>query len=443
MLAPAEHALPSLLKRNIAMLTYVECVLRHQLCCDDLRFLPDTSSLWPVFQVLIRFPGLMVADGFRDVVASRIASLVLANREKRELLMLCQRINSAFSAREALAIIDDFTSRYTTAQRIADAVKEADSLTNRYVLLLYWLLRFRGAADFSYNSNLDESQAQKLKKLYGTEGTAPLSEAVGAERQHLVPYSTLKQIYQLEGPRPGKHPVNDLGDLTYISAGLNGLAGLAERPLALEHEPHENLERHFLANEAVLDRYKTLTDVVKRTTTSPSRLKSSYAEMCDIRKRMLGDAFFDWKERLRAAGSAGHCGGIRWARREVKEAIEDRLLTFPDDIVSCSAQLLQAGATTSSSKKGVTIQFAPATWRSVRIAFDMSEKTLLFKFPLGIEADAVATAFPRAARHNTSKSMRIKFSTVDDSETRSAIEMLDWLAARKDGAAIPGTANRE
>jgi hypothetical protein len=154
----AESHLAKLLKSNSEMLAYVESVVREELHCDDLRFLPETASLWPVFQLLIRFPGLRQVARFS--VASIILQLMIANLEKRELLSLCRRVNEA---RDGLQALQTFESVSDAGKRIRAGVMNAQALTDRFVLMFYWLLRKRGALDFSYERNLTRSKVIALR----------------------------------------------------------------------------------------------------------------------------------------------------------------------------------------------------------------------------------------------------------------------------------------
>ena len=197
----AEPHLAELLRNNSEMLAYVEGVLREELHCDDLRFLPETASLWPVFQLLIRFPGLRQAA--RLSVASTMLRLMIANLEKRELLFLCRRVNEAQDGLQALKTLEIFESANDARKRIRAGVTNAQALTDRFVLMLYWLLRERGAMDFSYERNLTPApKVMVLRKRYSTDAEPVLSELLQSERQHLVPYPTLEANLRFRGGSP-------------------------------------------------------------------------------------------------------------------------------------------------------------------------------------------------------------------------------------------------
>ena len=54
-----------LFERTSEIVQFVRDLLRDDLDCDDLQMLPETTSLLPLFQVLIRFRKLM-EPGMRD-----------------------------------------------------------------------------------------------------------------------------------------------------------------------------------------------------------------------------------------------------------------------------------------------------------------------------------------------------------------------------------------
>jgi hypothetical protein len=118
--------------------------------------------------LLIRFPGLQQAA--RLSVALTILRLMVANLEKRELLSLCRRVNQAHDCLEALQTLEIFESANEMEKRIHNGVRNAQGLTDRFVLMLYWLLRKRGAKDFSYERNLTPaSKVMALRKRYGAD----------------------------------------------------------------------------------------------------------------------------------------------------------------------------------------------------------------------------------------------------------------------------------
>ncbi len=235
LLTKAGEHLKSMLDETVRVLERTANVVRRVMCCDDFRMLPDTESFWPVFQLFTRFPGI---DGSLDNrLGSIVLRLVLGDMQKKDVLRLCADINRTQSLNEAMSLFDAHPRLRVTAfeRAVRDRVNDAKALTSRGTMVLYWLLRKQQARDFSYDVNLEE-RAAELKKRYSVE--ALLEEAVAPERQHIVPYKRLKVLFGLEGgARPGRHDAHDIGNLTYISSGLNGFVlGVGSRPLKLEAE---------------------------------------------------------------------------------------------------------------------------------------------------------------------------------------------------------------
>jgi len=70
----------------VTLLLNVAEILRTTLHYDDFRMLPETSSLWPVFQCMIRFPG--VTSTYLDRLAAVTLRLMLADLTSGDLLRL-------------------------------------------------------------------------------------------------------------------------------------------------------------------------------------------------------------------------------------------------------------------------------------------------------------------------------------------------------------------
>ena len=76
----------------------------EELHCDDLRTLPETTALLPVFQLLIRYPGLMVDSEACSIVSSLILRLLLLPlKDQRDTLMLVSTINKSQTANRCLS----------------------------------------------------------------------------------------------------------------------------------------------------------------------------------------------------------------------------------------------------------------------------------------------------------------------------------------------------
>jgi|GEM_PF-3881704 len=295
-LAKAGGQLSSLLDDTGSILKGLAAILRNPpLFCDDFRMLSETASLWPLVHLLARFPALM--PNHSDLLAPIALRLLLADLSKPELLKLSDRVVRATTSTAALALFSSTSS--LSSRSIRKAINRGvgrRSLTNRYTLMLYWLLRSRGARDFLYAPNLPDGGAA-IRSRYGIEHEAELAERVQPQKQHIVPYARLKDMFQLAGARPGRHEVHDIGNLTYISAALNDLTGLSSRPLQLQDEPLENREAHML-KKAFLPAYRRACDGDLKTA------KVSYAAFCSSRRRLIVEELIQWEQAASAAGGA-------------------------------------------------------------------------------------------------------------------------------------------
>ena len=57
-------------------------------------------------------------------------------------------VNEAHDGRQALETLEIFESASNAKERIRAGIANAQALTDRFVLMFYWLLRKRGARDF-------------------------------------------------------------------------------------------------------------------------------------------------------------------------------------------------------------------------------------------------------------------------------------------------------
>lgn len=134
-----------------------------------------------------------------------------------------------------------------------------------------------------------------LRKKYPRE--PELTIAVNAEKQHIIPYKRLKEIFELTtGPRLGSHFVNDIGNLTYISELFNGFAvGIGSKALNLDAEPKDNLRAHFLLDDRsdLLGLYTLACNSTRR-----KAARRAYKRFCVARRELIASAFVDWAEEL-------------------------------------------------------------------------------------------------------------------------------------------------
>lgn len=270
---------------------YTRSLLDEELYCDDLRFLPETSSLVPVFQLLIRYPGLMDVNlpryaAFRRNVAALCLQVVMAEHSQNRIAQLV-RIAGHVRAKDAgetlRRMLEYDQGRSLNRQTLAERLRASNSLNDRYVLLLYWLERRLKARDFSYAENA-EQLAKPVEFRPGAETV--INREAKAERQHIAPYSELKKRYTdlwEVGRRVGAHKANNIGNITYISQKLNSFeVGIGANALKLKEESQDNLRAHFLAG------------VVPCVDTA-----ASFESFCAKRREAIAGGFVDWVDKLR------------------------------------------------------------------------------------------------------------------------------------------------
>jgi hypothetical protein len=278
------------------VLRHVRSVLREPLFADDLRFLPDTSALLPVFQLLIHYPRLD-EKRYRPLLAALILRLMLAELDSRRLLELVTVAGDPHQVAmraipKMLALLKDRMTPATLAGRL----QYANSIQSRYVLLLYWVERSLGARDFRY-AHVPMPHALKGEEPKLTEGVEP-------EKQHLLPFIKAQKLYGGELRRGGSHVVNSIGNLTYISRAQNDFdGGLGDRLARLDLEDRDNQQAHLMLDALRGDRVLADYDALRKKfeKNDPGSIASSrgtFERMVRRRREIVGSAFEAWLGRL-------------------------------------------------------------------------------------------------------------------------------------------------
>lgn len=194
-------------------------------------------------------------------------------------------------------------------------LKSANTLSDRYVLLLYWLVRKNRAKDFSCK-NLE---VQKKKLVPGTEKS--VAEEAESEKQHIIPASVLgKAVFGGKGRlTTSRHVTNNIGNLTYISHALNHfVTGLGDTWIACGLEDGDvNLAAHFMTGPAK-DTYEGLQG--KTLTPEDEKL---YLEFCEKRRAQIEEAFLSWLTKLRDELSAPQTRIVQEKRRANPSTADD------------------------------------------------------------------------------------------------------------------------
>lgn len=319
-----------------SVLTTVHEVVTQGLGCDDLQMLPDTACLIPVIELLVRFPQLSEVQ-YRRLLAYLVLRLVAEPAATQDatmrLTLLVDRSHTAGECCQRLygELHWGETKKAALGRRLVDA----NTLRDRYVLLLYWQVRRHGARDFCYAENLVPETATALySRFSGHE--ASVCKAASPEKQHIVPVSKLKDAFGIdERIRNARHLANNVGNLTYISQALNGLDGLSNALARLGEEPEENLRRHFVDNQAL-----ALYHVCG--TAKGDALKKNLREFCEHRRRLIQTDLEAWMEELRPALLESATERIEPKARifALDQGDYVRRLSFPDSVEDALLSML-------------------------------------------------------------------------------------------------------
>lgn len=323
-----------------AIADVAEIIQGERLLCDSLQFLPETASLVPVFQLLFKYPDLAKSRDPKNqnLVALYILKLLLAEKNQRKVLEIARAVAESNKLEECYKIIGELS-----LNDIRGRLKTSESLQDRYVLLLYWLIRRNGAKDFNYKQLGD-------KKLYLANALYPEHEQIiqkgcNPEKQHIVPYSKLKKVYDIhEEQRINKHEINSIGNLTYISQKFNGFDyGLGDMPLVFEGESNKVLAAHFLSPDAVTV-YNELICQLNSEPQKKDEIKRSFNKFCDIRERLIADAFETWVAQLEQESAINEDVESRTepVSRIFKPSVQDRLriLGYNNEVEDCLLRLV-------------------------------------------------------------------------------------------------------
>jgi Protein of unknown function DUF262 len=343
--------------RTQNVLKFVRALLGSGLMCDDLQMLPDTMSILPLFQLLIRFPKLM-DDEVAKKHSRRLQNLALRlllspAHDLERILGLVKQVNDADQAAEAIDALD---LRLLDANRLRHELpkrlKTSNSLFDRYALMMYWLLRRRGARDFSYNNF--ESEPKKLGELRARHrDEMSLTVDAKPEKQHIVPYSKLEALYGFaKRGRVGRHPCNNIGNLTYISRELNHFeTGLGDRFVDLKKDREDNLRAHFLDDPRVREAYEKVKGLAREQPTASAR--DWFERFTKLRREQVAHGFASWVEEL--GRSLPAVERIEPEAR-IDMTIDDRVrkLVCPNDVKDALLECVSSGRVrqTRASRSG-------------------------------------------------------------------------------------------
>lgn len=323
-------------KRAVAC---VARVLRDELSCDDFRFVPDAASLIPVTQLLIRFPEL-AGDRYDPVVAALIFRAFLeepqdpykvaedVRRSNKPLKEIIETLYKKLCDRRPDESVDMW---------LKEQLEQANSIQNRYVLLLYWLIRRKGARDFSYR-NLPDGMRKGL--LLGEEREVKASK-VGEEvpeKQHIIPLSRIARNLEDAHSRARQGPAHNIGNLTYISSALNSFkTGLGAQLIDPSHDSDDddkNLRAHMLRAEAKddpdpLEAYKRVKELLESKNSDLKTAELLFHNFCAKRRTVIARAFLEWLKELDDRAKSVSLDNVR---PDVPQLIEHKYLDLCETI---------------------------------------------------------------------------------------------------------------
>ena len=325
----------------------------NDLCCDDLRFLPETTSLAPVIQILIQNEGEISSEDNKalcgltlrlllsELYEIQIYSIVskIEKAKEKNMLAICEQVikrvdncNITKYIYDKLGVKNeksegDYESNLKEFLKTRLAGKK--SIVDRYTLLLYWLLRERKARDFSYiNNNTDSDNdnsastakklLNKLKEKLGSDEKLSLEEENGVyfrerfnpEKEHVIIFSKIKSMFG--DSNRGAHLLNNIGNITYISNELNGGEyGKWDKFLNLKGEDEKNLEAHFLNSEELLRIYNEIIEKLecyeekKKDSNdkyvSEKEINVLFESFCEKRRTLIIEGFIQWLNELKCS----------------------------------------------------------------------------------------------------------------------------------------------
>lgn len=248
---------------------------------DDRRRIPQRfrGELGPLIFLLLRFPEFRTKAGRVSMAYVVLLQLLLTTETDAKGLAHC--VLGASTARDA---IDRLKAKYVG--EVDDEANNALSHQHRYVQLLYWLLRKRNARDIVRPA---------LPGADPTPGVPELKQDQEPERQHIIPY--MRVLYPADQPKPGRsssHPVNSLGNATWISRASNSFDGGWSDDFMKVHT--ESQGPHFLDGQGADDYASICPDEAARANVELDVLE----RFVKARTPRIAAAFKGWLRELEA-----------------------------------------------------------------------------------------------------------------------------------------------
>jgi hypothetical protein len=248
-----------------------------------------------------------------------------------------------------------------------------------------------------------------------------------------VPYERLKQLYGLTGSRPGRHQAHQLGNLTYISEGLNGIrTGVGSRALKLDDEPAENRAAHLIDDGDLRTAFRN--SCLAPGGAEPQRVETrgAFEHFCSARGRLIADDLIQWEADLRTAASARSRVAYSSAPRLVVPGPEDlvRAAGYAEPVTEALLGLLHVGFRCQNVPAKDTVLSMHCTRDSrmlARIDLFGGAATIRLKLMAKmLDADADSRLAPFEVRRNQ-RAARFAIPTATPAEVVTAAGALAWL----------------
>ncbi|MGM0578738.1 MAG: DUF262 domain-containing protein [Myxococcota bacterium] len=189
----------------------------QELGCDEPRRIPrdafQEDRLMAVLLLLIRFPALREEAAWPVVKALTVRALLAHEpgcHHRKTTEDIYRDVLEFIDAAKAARHLSKWWGSGSSQVLPDGSVIQDTSPQSRYVQMLYWLLRKRGARDVPPP---------------GVRGAQPLCAEGHCEKQHIIPFS---RVMYNEGERPSRtsqHIVNSVGNLTWLTHASNTFRG--------------------------------------------------------------------------------------------------------------------------------------------------------------------------------------------------------------------------
>lgn len=266
---------PQLFEETKQIIVRIANTVREELKCDDYRFFSSAVGLRPIITLLVKYPDISTHNLAAAILVCQLpddVKLYSNSKYKKEDDLLAAIVNSQ-SLRVAIECFPTINTK-----NIYPSLKNANSTQNVWMSLLYWLQRSQGAQDYSLTPGIS------------------IDKGAEAHKEHIVPFSHLRSAYSdlEQRNRTSRHPVNSIGNITFLSAKGNTEHG--NEMIDLGQLVPEQQIAHQL-DVSVLEEYNKIYKIIKEKESKDKPLagkKQLYTKFRDARLQVLANQFSSW-----------------------------------------------------------------------------------------------------------------------------------------------------